>query len=252
MMPKSAQQSSSPTTLRLAILAAVMGILSFIFIPICGMAALILGIEELGVISFVCFPLCGMATLILGVVAMKKISRSDGRLLGKGEARTGIALGTLALVCFPVIAALFLPPYIAARHKAQELYCGERLTKIAIVFNMYADEHDGNLPTIDSEDFKALLSKVFINPELEFECPRSRKKYRVFVNGQKLDSSKDQTNTILAICDNVHRYDKIIVAFGDNHCERLLPESHDGDGRAEAVMKAIQNCPAGELPVLEQ
>ncbi len=250
-LPESTPQSHRPLALGMAILAAVMGVLAFIFIPICGMAALILGIEALGVISFVFFPICGLAALILGVVSMKRIRKSNGRLLGKGEAKTGITLGSLALVCFPLIGALFLPPYIAARHKAQEIFCSERLTKLAIVFNMYADRHDGYLPTLDSEDFKTLLSEIFVNPELEFECPRSKKKYRVFVNGQKLDSEIDPANTIFAICDNVHRNDKIIVAFGNNHCQMLYPESYGGNGKAEAVMKAIQECPDGELPVLD-
>ncbi len=229
----------------------MVGILSFVFIPICGMAALILGIEALGVISFVSFPICGSAALILGVVAMKRINKSNGRLLGKGEAKTGIALGALALVSFPFIVALFLPPYVEARHKAQEIYCCERLKKIAIVFNMYADRHDDYLPTLDSKDFKALLSEVFVNPELVFECPRSRKKYRVFVNGQELSKINAPANTIFAVCDNVHRYDKIMAAFADEHCEMPCPKSYGGNGRAEAVIKAIQECPNGELPVLD-
>ena len=250
-LPESTPQSHRPLALGMAILAAVMGILSFVFFPICGMAALILGIEELLVISFVLFPICGMTALILGVVSMKRIRKSNGRLLGKGEAKTGIALGALALICFPLIVALLIPPYIAARHKAQEIYCSERLKKIAIVFNMYADEHDGYLPTLDSKDFKALLSKVFVKPELEFECPRSRKKYRVFVNGQELSKINDPTNTIFAVCDNQHRYDKIMVAFSDEHCEILCPKSYGGNGRAEAVITAIQECPNRELPVLD-
>ncbi len=227
--PENTQQPPSPTTLRLAIFSAVLGILSFFFIPFCGLTALILGIK-----------------------ALKRINASNGRLLGKGEAKTGIALGVWAFVRIPLIVGLFLPPYIEARHKAQEIYCCERLKKIAIVFNMYADEHDGYLPTLDSEDFKALLSKVFVDPNLQFECPRSRKKYRIFVNGQELSKINDPKNTIFAVCDNAHRYDRIMVAFADNHCEMLLPESHGGDGWAEAVKKAIQECPAGELPVLEK
>ena len=251
-MPENAQQSSSPTTLRLATLAAVLGIISFFFIPICGMAALILGIEMLGVISFVCFPICGLAALIIGVVAKKKISRSNGRLLGKEKAKAGITLGTLALVCFPLVVALFLPPYIEARHKAQESYCTWRLTSIAMVCNNYANDNDGRLPTLDSEEFKARLSQIFVDQKLQFECPRSRKKYRLFVNGQELSKINAPANTIFAVCDSGHRYDRITVAFADNHCESLLPESHGGGGWAEAVMKAIQNCPSGELPVLEQ
>ncbi len=250
-LPESTPQSPPPLALGMAISSAVMGILSFVFFPICGMAALILGIEELLVISFVLFPICGMAALILGVVAKKRISKSNGRLLGKGEAKTGIALGALALICFPLIVALLIPPYIAARHKAQEIYCSERLKKIAIVFNMYADEHDGYLPTLDSEDFKALLSKVFVKPELEFECPRGRKKYRVFVNGQELSKINDPANTVFAFCDHAHRYDQIIVVFADEHCEKPCSKSYGGNGRAEAVRKAIQECPEGKLPVLD-
>ena len=56
-MPESTPQSHKPLALGMAILAALVGILSFVFIPICGIAALILGIEELGVISFVSFPI---------------------------------------------------------------------------------------------------------------------------------------------------------------------------------------------------
>ena len=227
--PESAQQSPSPTTLRMAILAAVLGVLSFFFIPFCGMAALILGIE-----------------------ALKKINGSNGRLLGKGEAITGIALGVWAFVRIPFIVGLFLPPYIEARHKAQESYCTWRLTSIAMVCNMYANDNDGRLPTQNSEEFKARLSQIFVDPKLQLECPRSRKKYRIFVNGQELSKINDPANTIFAVCDNGHRYDRIMVAFADEHCEMLCPKSYGGNGRAEAVKKAIQKCPEGELPVLEQ
>ncbi|MBQ7651315.1 MAG: DUF4190 domain-containing protein [Victivallales bacterium] len=228
-MPESTPQSPSPTTLRLAITAAVLGILSFFFIPFCGLAA-----------------------LILGIVALRRINASNGRLLGKGEAITGIALGVWAFVRIPFIVGLFLPPYIAARHKSQESYCTWRLTTIAMVCNSYANETDGRLPTLDSEEFKAILSQFFVDPKLQFECPRSRKKYRIFVNGQERSKINAPANTILAVCDNGHRYDRIMVAFADNHCEMLLPESHGGNGRAEAVKKAIQQCPEGELPVLDK
>ena len=199
----------------MAILAAVLGILSFFFIPFCGLAALILGIK-----------------------ALKRINASNGRLLGKGEAKTGIALGVWAFVRIPLIVGLFLPPYIEARHKAQESYCIWRLTSIAMACNNYANDNDGRLPTLDSKEFKARLSQIFVDPNLQFECPRSRKKYRVFVNGQELSKINDPANTIFAVCDNQHRYDKIMVSFGDNHCERLYPKSYGGNGRAEAVIKA--------------
>ena len=229
-MPENTQQQESPTTHRLAIFSAVLGILSFFFIPFCGLAALILGIE-----------------------ALKRINASNGRFLGKGEAITGIALGVWAFVRIPLIVGLFLPPYIEARHKAQESYCTWRLTSIAMECNNYANDNDGRLPTIDSKEFKANLSQIFVDPNLQFdECPRTRKKYRLFVNGQELSKINDPANTIFAVCDNQHRYDRIIVVFADNHCEMLLPESHGGDGRAEAIKKTIQNCPEGELPVLEK
>ena len=249
--PESSPQSPPPLALGMAISSAVMGILSFVFFPICGMAALILGIEELLVISFVLFPICGMVALILGIVAKKRINKSNGRLLGKGEAKTGIALGAFALICFPLIVALLIPPYVAARHKAQEMECSWHLESIACAFNQYAESHGGLLPVLDSEEFKTLLSEVFVKPKLHFECPRSRKRFRIFVNGQQLSKINNPASTIFAVCDNVHRHDKIMVVFADEHCEMLCPKSYGGNGRAEAVKKAIQECPEGELPALD-
>ena len=57
----------------------------------------------LGMLSFCVGILAALPAVILGIVALVEISRSRGRLGGKGLAITGLILGCVGLVVVPVM-----------------------------------------------------------------------------------------------------------------------------------------------------
>ena len=81
----------------------------------------------LGIISFLGVPLCGITALITGIIAKNKINSSNGLLLGSGQAITGIIFGCWSIIRIPLILALLLPATVKAR-----LYLFYSITRLYI------------------------------------------------------------------------------------------------------------------------
>ena len=57
----------------------------------------------LGILSLLCIFVTGIPAIIAGIISQRAISRSSGRLGGKGMATAGILLGTFGTVCIPCL-----------------------------------------------------------------------------------------------------------------------------------------------------
>lgn len=91
----------------------------------------------LGILSFIGVPLCGLGALILGIIALSKISRSDGMLLGKGKAIAGIVFGCWSIVRIVLAFAVLMPMAAKARDRAREVSCISNIKKICNAYSFY-------------------------------------------------------------------------------------------------------------------
>jgi len=192
-----------------------------------------------GILSFFCIPFCGLVALILGIIALSKISKSNGLLLGKGKAIAGIVFGCWA-VLRAILAVLLLSAVNKAHHHgaAYRIACLNNLKQIGILIYMFADDHSDNLPT--STGCEEQINE-YVNDMKCIRCPRNNNPYRFFVNGQKLTGMTEPDKTIMAICPSEHISNRVNVLFGDGHVEAWDKWQVD---------EAIRNAEPGALPVL--
>ncbi len=190
-----------------------------------------------GILSFLCIPFCGIVALVLGIIALVKINNSDGMLLGRGKAISGIILGGLTFLWIPILAAMLLPALSVAREKAREISCCSNLKQITLAVHMWANDNDDKMPNANEVHDKLF---EYVGLESSFHCPGGGD-YIYFLNGAKMDSIDSPSRTIIAICPNHHK-DGRIVAFADGHVQSVPEE--------DSLRKAIDNCPQGQLPVL--
>jgi len=194
-----------------------------------------------GIISFFCIPFCGLAALILGIIALCKINKSNGLLLGKGKAIAGIVFGCWAFLRIPLILTAMLLPALNQAHKnSQRVACQHNLKQIGLGIYMFADGHSDNLPT--STGCEEQISE-YVQDMKCFRCPLNDNPYRFFVDGQILTdiTEPEPDKTIMAFCPSEHISNRVNVLFGDGHVE---------DCDKWQVDEALRNAEPGALPVL--
>lgn len=96
----------------------------------------------LGLVGLVCFVgiLVGPSAILQGVLGLHEISRSGGRLVGKGRAIAGILLGVLGL-CLPLV----LVYEVLWGREADRIQSRDSLAIMAMAMDHY-HEHHGQLP----------------------------------------------------------------------------------------------------------
>jgi prepilin-type processing-associated H-X9-DG protein len=148
--PLSSTAAPAPSTAKtsgMAVASLVLGVLGF-----CGVTAL--------------------AGLILGIVAQVKISRSGGRLKGKGLAIAGIVIsGIMLFVSLAIMAGLLLPALAKVRHRADTYNCSNNAQKVALAVRLYAEENDGKCPP--AVNWCDAIANNLPGPDT-FKCPQRR------------------------------------------------------------------------------
>jgi len=116
--------------------------------PGMAIASLVLGIASLVTCLSALF---GIPGIICGHVALARIKQSGDRLQGSGMAIAGLIMsyiGTFALPIFllPMLAAIAIPAFSAARQKAQANISLQEARKIVVACVAYSNDHGGKYP----------------------------------------------------------------------------------------------------------
>lgn len=106
----------------------------------------------LAILGFTCLgPLGFLPAIICGHVGLGKIKRAAGSLGGRGLALSGTIIGyvglALSLLLLPLYLAMVIPAVSQAKHHAVNAQHTAIMQQAAIICIVYAEEHDGNMPT---------------------------------------------------------------------------------------------------------
>lgn len=110
---------------------------------------------------FILIPFTELVALILGIISLVKISKSNGKLLGKNLALTGVIIGGIRLIVIPIIIAAMLPCCIYNNEMIQRTAAAENLHQTAIAIYAYAKDNNGMLP----EKLHQLIEEGYLTKE---------------------------------------------------------------------------------------
>jgi hypothetical protein len=171
----------------------------------------------LGLLSFCVGVFAALPAVVLGIVALVEISRSRGRLGGKGTAIAGLILGCVGLVVLPILLVFAVQ---RVREAATNMTDENNLKQMALAMHNYNDAN-GHLPAAmpdpklkgpamlswrvellpyveedflyrqlhrdepwdspHNKQFLTAMPKVFAHPEHPVESAQGLTYYRVFV-----------------------------------------------------------------------
>jgi prepilin-type processing-associated H-X9-DG protein len=194
------------------------------------------------VFGILALPTCGglgLFGLILGIIAMVKVSNSRDQLRGKGVALAGVVVSGFSLLMVPILAAMLLPAFAAAKQKAQSIACMNNEKQLVLAVLMYSESHTNHYPAAASWCDAIKPSLGGATPDKIFQCPAadasSQCGYAFNAKLDGLDMSKVNPQTVVIFESdtgwNAHGGPEIAstqrhgnyldVAFADGHVERV-------------------------------
>jgi hypothetical protein len=124
--------------------------------------------------------LVAVGAVICGHVAMRKISRCYGKVRGYGMARTGLWLGYIVLLGFPVFMALAIPVTSRISKRGDITQGISNCRQIITTLRLYSSDCGGNYPDTQVASVKTsndAFRLLFIGGEADdekiFGCPKS-------------------------------------------------------------------------------
>lgn len=175
-------------------------------------ASLVLGIcSVLG-----CSILTAIPALILGGIALSKIGKSRGALVGTGQAIAGLVLGGLGLLVVPILAAILLPAISQARGAAQQASCMNQARQLGMAMQQYSLDHTNQLPA-KLEDLNEYLGGSFAQVT---RCPAKPQAGVAFELTGAAKQSGDPADAIVLREISPNHRGKRTVLFNDGHVEQ--------------------------------
>ena len=186
---------------------------------------------SLGIVSFF-VPVCGLGALILGIIALIKINRSNGMLLGKGKAIIGVIFGCLSTIWLILTFVVLKPAAIKAKEKAQEISCTSNLKQIGLAYVMYIGDHDNCIPNSIEEIQKYIGPGKLTCPAVDTSTSYSSNNGYVLLSveqyvtqsaGKKkkklrISDFRTPSDTPIVICPKHNTFD--IIGYMDGHVEK--------------------------------
>ena len=143
----------------------------------------------LGIVSIMCAVIAGIPAIAFGCIALSDIKKSRGRMLGRGAAVWGIALGIFGSTVTTV--ALMLPVYRMGNEWIRQQECAANLKRLALALHNYENEQ-GFFPAAaitDRQGTPMLSWRVAILPYLG---PEEAALYRQFRLNEPWDSPNNR------------------------------------------------------------
>ncbi len=177
----------------------------------------------------------GMAAVQLGPDLTAKLGRL-GKYFGSAASRIssdekGITYeafsesGGAEQVWMQLVVAMFVPRFFQAKETAQSTMCINNLIQLARACILYANDHEGALPSKLSELYRDYVADLGV-----FMCPVSKKEiseatidavsdYELAIPGAKLGEIKDPGNTIMLLEKEPRHGPGRNVAYADGHVQ---------------------------------
>lgn len=119
----------------------------------------------LGCLSFFCGLFTGIPAMVCGIIALTRIGNRELNLEGKGLAIAGLCLGILSIVLTAVflgVMALVLPGVNQAQTAAEETILLNEGKQLAAILFTYANDHNGRYP----QNLKDLSRQGYVEDDL--------------------------------------------------------------------------------------
>jgi hypothetical protein len=194
---------------RLAVASVALGVFSMP--PILALI-LYFAFEDVGpIIGFAMGIIGAPLAFVFGIIALNRISKSSGRITGRGQAIAGLIIGAISFLLY---LAMILPAIAHAREGAHLAQCLNNEKQIGLAISMYADRHDGNIPRTfdDLQPYSTNLDKLLICPSAK---DVSHPSYRIMLGGGKWQGDDPDAIVLIESLSN-HRFGQNVL-YDDGH-----------------------------------
>ncbi len=163
-----------------------------------GMAVASLVLGGLGLVT------CGitsLAGLVVGIIALVRISKSNGRIGGRGLALAGTIVSAAFLLLAPILAARLLPALIRTKTTPNTAGCMNNVKQLNLALMMYATDFNDRFPASSNWcdaliPYLAGMTNSFLCPE---GAPNQRCHYALnaHVAGRELSDIQEPSQVVL-------------------------------------------------------
>jgi prepilin-type processing-associated H-X9-DG protein len=157
---------------------------------------------------------------VFGIIALNRISKSGGRVTGRGQAIAGLIMGAISFLLY---LAMILPAIAGAREENHRVLCMNNMKQIGLAIGMYADAHDRNIPRTfdDLLPYATNLDKLLICPSAKDTRHPS---YQILLGGKKWNSDETMDAIIVTEPLSNHRSGRMAL-YGDGHVSWVSDEA---------------------------
>lgn len=197
----------------------------------------------LAILGLFTFMITALPALICGIISLVKISKSNGRLKGKGYAITGIVTPFvyLVLICFlGILMAILMPALGRAKQVSQTIMCSTNLKQFGVAIQIYTKDYNDTYPPADKwcDALKTYLPVSLYCP-VDAKKEEGKSSYAFNINLSERKPSEVPPDTVLLFETTIaynpaggpelliiekHRNEGSNVLFADGHVKFVKKE----------------------------
>jgi prepilin-type processing-associated H-X9-DG protein len=184
-------------------------------VPVAKTSGLAIVAMVLGILSFCTFFLTAPLAFILGIISLVMIARSNGRLKGMGFAITGIVVPIVAVPFVGFMMGILMPALAKARIVAQRQICANNLKQLGAAMMQYAEDNNDQFPSADKW---CDLLKPYCENEKLFVCPAARTgRCSYAINPDATPTSSGGTMLLFETQDGWNQSGGLEILTNENH-----------------------------------